>query len=62
MLIVLVFFENNAEYFVNHYAKIFGKDKVKEKLNWMFNRISSDERRNICKPMYDKAIEILNKT
>lgn len=53
------FFENNAKPWVNSNVKKFGKDKVKEKFDWMFNRISSEERKNICKPMYDKAIEML---
>jgi len=53
------FFENNAERFVTHYQKIFGKKFVKEKFDWMFNRISSEERKEICRDMYEKFVRML---
>jgi hypothetical protein len=53
------FFENNVEHFVNDYVKKFGKEIVKKKFDFMFNRISSEERKNICRPMYEEAVEML---
>jgi len=53
------FFETNAENFVVEKAPIEGKKKVKEKLDWMFNRISTDERKKIAKPNYKKWIKKL---
>jgi len=48
------FMETNAEIFVNKKAPIEGYDKVKEKLDWMFNRISSREAKEIVRPNYEK--------
>ncbi|MBU0569432.1 DUF4202 domain-containing protein [Patescibacteria group bacterium] len=53
------FLENNTDYFVNELAKKTGKSKVKEKFDWMFERISSDKAKRIAKPMYLKAVRLL---
>lgn len=53
------FFETNAEMFVTDKAPIEGKDKVKEKLDWMFNRISTDEHKKLAKANYKKWIKKL---
>lgn len=50
------FFENQVEHFLNNKVKETGKDKVKEKFDWMFNRISSEQAKEIAKPMYEEAI------
>lgn len=55
------FLECNAEHFVDKYAIEFGYTKVKEKFDWMFNRISSAKARDIAKPMYENAIAKLEK-
>ncbi|MBP6931499.1 MAG: DUF4202 family protein [Candidatus Pacebacteria bacterium] len=55
------FFETNAEMFVNKKAPIEGHCKVKEKLDWMFNRISSSMGKEIARPNYEKWIKELEK-
>ncbi|WKZ26777.1 MAG: DUF4202 family protein [Candidatus Paceibacterota bacterium] len=53
------FFETNAELFVNEKAAIEGYEEVKEKLDWMFNRISSKKRKEIARENYEKWSKIL---
>ena len=48
------FFETNAEMFVRERVKIDGYEKVRGKLDWMFNRISTEERKNFARENYDK--------
>lgn len=48
------FFETNAEMFVNKKAPVEGYKRVKEKLDWMFDRISSDEHKVFARENYDK--------
>ena len=53
------FFENNVEYFVNKKVDETSKDKVKDKFDWMFNRISSEKAKQIARPWYEEAIKKL---
>ncbi len=53
------FMETNAESFVLKRAPVEGKEKIKEKLDWMFNRISSPEAKEIARPMYERWIDLL---
>ena len=55
------FFETNAEMFVNKKAPIEGYVKVKEKLDWMFNRISTEERKKFARENYTKWSKELEK-
>ena len=55
----LSFFENNAVAFVNEKAGKMGKEKVKEKFDWMFERMTSDRAKQIAKPLYEEAIRKL---
>lgn len=48
------FFETNAEMFVNKKAPVEGYTAVKEKLDWMFDRISSEEHKHFAKENYQK--------
>jgi len=50
----LSFFETNAEKFATEKVKNEGYEKIKEKLDWMFNRITSDKAKEIARPLYDK--------
>ncbi|RLG21415.1 hypothetical protein DRN74_02525 [Candidatus Micrarchaeota archaeon] len=52
------FFENNIPVFLNM-AKKIGKGKVKQKFDWMYNRMTSEKARRIVKKWYDKAIKDL---
>ncbi len=38
----------------------FPKEKVKAKIDWMYNRISLDKAKEIARPLYEKAIKVLN--
>ncbi len=53
------FFETNAEMFVIKKAPLEGKEKVKEKLDWMFNRIFSEKAKEIARPDYEKWVKLL---
>jgi hypothetical protein len=48
------FFETNAEMFVTEKAPVEGYAKVKEKLDWMFNRISTDEHKALAQENYQR--------
>lgn len=52
------FLENNIERFI---SKIDSKDSIRKKIDYMYNRISSEKARELAKPFYDKAIEKINK-
>ena len=53
------FFENNVKNFLDKHVKLAGKEKVKEKLDWMYNRITSDKAKDIVKKWYNNAIQKL---
>jgi len=57
----LSFFETNAEMFVKEKTPAEGKEKVKDKLDWMFNRISTEERKNLARENYEKWSKELEK-
>ncbi len=53
------FFENNIEYFLSGVAKV-GKEKIRAKFQWMFDRITSEKARDIARPWYEEAMKKLN--
>lgn len=53
------FFENNIEYFVKDKVNETSRERVKEKFDWMFNRITSVEAKAISKKWYDEAMKKL---
>lgn len=46
------YFECNADHFVTKYSPILGAKKIKDKFDWMFDRISSEKAKRIARPMY----------
>ncbi|MEI6650865.1 MAG: DUF4202 family protein [Candidatus Moraniibacteriota bacterium] len=54
------FLETNAEGFVMKKAQVEGYEKIREKLDWMFNRIGSEERKVYAKENYKKWSDMLN--
>ena len=54
----LSFFENNISSFLKK-VKEQGKENIRKKFDWMFNRISSQNAKQIAEPWYEKAIEDL---
>lgn len=55
------FFENNIEHFLTEGVLTRGEDKVREKFNWMFERISSVQARELARPFYQEALEELKR-
>jgi hypothetical protein len=53
------YFENQIPFFLEVKVKSVGKDKVREKFDWMFSRISSSRAKQLAEPMYLKAIKDL---
>jgi len=55
------FFENNVKHFLDHHIKKLGKEKIKEKFDWMFNRITSEKAKQISKKWYEDGVNELEK-
>ncbi|HRO65744.1 MAG TPA: DUF4202 family protein [Candidatus Dojkabacteria bacterium] len=53
------FFETNVEHFVSKKVHEYGYEKVKEKLDWMFNRITQDRAKELVREKYEEAIHQL---
>ena len=54
------FFENNVKFFFEgELLKLFGKENVKKKLDWMYNRITSKKAKEIVGAWYSKSIKAL---
>jgi len=54
------FFENNVPLFLTKHVSEVGKEKVKEKFDWMFNRITSEKAKQIARQWYEEAIKKLD--
>lgn len=54
------FFENNVSLLLEKKSLEISKEKVREKFNWMFNRITFIEAKKIAQPFYEKASNDLN--
>jgi hypothetical protein len=55
----LSYFENQIDKFIKNKVAEAGKSKVKQKFDWMFDRITSEKAKQIAKPMYENAIKRL---
>ncbi len=55
------FFENNAEHFATKLTRDISRAKVKEKLDWMFERITFQDAKKLAEPWYKKAINKLER-
>lgn len=58
----LSFLEVNAPIFISWVPEKLSKEEVKEKLDYMFNRIGGEGARKLAKRLYDKATSELAKT
>lgn len=56
------FFETNAEIFVNKKAPVEGYEKVKRKLEWMFERIVSEKAKSAARENYERFIREFEKS
>ncbi len=53
------FFENNIERFLTRKETGTKKNQIREKFDWMFNRITSKEAKQLAEDWYKKAIKDL---
>ena len=47
------FLENNVDHFINNLVSETSKEKVKDKFDRTFNRITSQQAREIARPRYE---------
>lgn len=50
------YLENNAKRHIKNPEKLGGKEKLREKIEFMFNRISTEKAKEIARPMYKELI------
>lgn len=55
------YFETNAQRHVGRVNEGYTKHEVKQKFDWMFERITSQKAKKITEPMYNKALKALSK-
>lgn len=55
----LSFFENNVKHFVEVQTRKTSNETVKDKFDWMYNRITLDRAKQIVRPWYDEGIKLL---
>ncbi len=53
------FFENNVDYFVEKLSIKVGKKEVRDKFNWMFERITSSKAKEIARVWYEDGMKRL---
>lgn len=53
------YFDVNVEHFITKFMLKFGKKKIKDKFDWMYNRISLKKAKEITEPMYNSALDQL---
>jgi len=56
----LSFLEVNAPRHIKTLAKTLGKGKMRRKIDYMYNRISSTKAKSFAKSYYERAIKLLN--
>lgn len=54
------FLEVNTLSFIKNALTEVGMEKVKQKIDWMYDRITSEHARRIARPFYEDAIRALN--
>ncbi|MDR3642698.1 MAG: DUF4202 family protein [Candidatus Doudnabacteria bacterium] len=50
------YFENQMNHFLTEKVAAVGKEKVREKFQWMFDRITSGKAKDLARPMFEDAI------
>jgi hypothetical protein len=54
------FFETNISSFLEGKSLEMGKEKIKQKFDWMYNRITSPKAKQVAQPYYEAALKALN--
>lgn len=52
------YLEVNAPRHVEFFESL-GKDKIRRKIDWMYQRISSDKAKQLARPYYEKSLKML---
>lgn len=55
----LSYFEVNAERHVKWVHMNITKEQIREKMDWMYNRITLKEAKDLCKPLYERGLKLL---
>ncbi len=55
------FFENNIDHFFKDMVQIIGKEELKKKFEWMYERISLKKAKDAARPHYLKAMKRVEK-
>jgi len=53
------FFENNVKYFVGRKVNETGKEKVRDKFDWMYHRMTSERAKEFARQLYVEAMKKL---
>lgn len=53
------YFENQIDFFLTKKVPEVGKEKVRNKFQWMFDRITSERAKELAKPMFEEAMRKL---
>lgn len=56
------FFETSVFPFIEKKLLEIGEERVRQKIYWMYNRITSEKAKQIAHPFYEKAISDLNRS
>ena len=56
----LSYFDTNVTKHASKLVNVLGKEKVRNKINWMFNRISSEKAKELARPKYEEGIKLLD--
>lgn len=53
------FLENNVDHFISDLMEVYGRDKTREKFEWMYNRMSSQKAKEIAKGWHERAMKMV---
>lgn len=56
------YFENNIGHFITRISEEVSKEKIKEKFNWMYDRITSPKAKEIARRWHKEAVERLDQS
>lgn len=56
------FFENNIATTITNNVSEVGRESVKGKIDWMYNRITSEKAKELCKGWYEAAVKKLEES
>lgn len=54
------YFDGQYKKFIDKWAGVADEARVRQKINWMYSRITSRQAKVYAKPMYKKAVKYLD--